>query len=221
MKLLNELVLTFENPHWAVNTEFALFDTILSMHPEIYELVGKDFSGITSKIKGRQDMPTIEQILLGALYKEMNNLTYRDLEYAQHDSRICELFIKLDGRSPISFSVWQKYISMIKSETLEKVLIAINKIAQAEGLDDFSKVRQDATAIETNIHYPTNNSLMWDCIKTFDRLLMKLCNETGGAITVRRYKKQAKKARRETKGNLIVFNKVVGSLRNLTSSVHM
>jgi len=123
----------------------------------------------------------------------MNTLTYRQLEYAQHDSRICSLFIKLDGRSPISFSVWQKYISMIKAETLEKVMVAINKIAQAEGLDDFSKARQDSTAIESNIHYPTNNSLMWDCIKTIDRLLVKLCNKTGGVITVRRYKKQAKK----------------------------
>lgn len=193
MKLLNELALTLENPHWGVNTEFAVIDTILTMHPEIYEWVGKDFSGKESKSLGRQDSPTIEQIVRGALYKEMKSLTYRELEYAQHDSRICALFVKLDGRSPISFSVWQKYISMIKAETLEKVMIVINQIAQAEGLDDFSKARQDATAIETNIHYPTNNSLMWDCIKTFDRLLMKLREETGGAITVRRYKKQAKK----------------------------
>lgn len=193
MKLLNELALTLENPHWGVNTEFAVIDTILTMHPQIYEWVGKDFSGKESKSLGRQDSPTIEQIVRGALYKEMKSLTYRELEYAQHDSRICALFVKLDGRSPISFSVWQKYISMIKAETLEKVMIVINQIAQAEGLDDFSKARQDATAIETNIHYPTNNSLMWDCIKTFDRLLMKLREETGGAITVRRYKKSAKK----------------------------
>ena len=52
----------------------------------------------------------------GALYKEMNSLTYRELEYAQHNSRICALFIKLDGRSPISFSAWQKHISMIKAK---------------------------------------------------------------------------------------------------------
>ena len=171
MKLLNELVLALENPNWAVNTEFALIDTILSMHPEIYKWVAEDFSGKTSKGLGRQDSPTIEQILRGALYKEMKGLTYRELEYAQHDSRICALFVKLEGRSPICFSVWQKYISMIKAETLERVVIAINKIAQTKGLEDFSKVRQDATAIETNIHCPTNNALMWDCIKTFDRLL--------------------------------------------------
>lgn len=193
MKLLNELSLTLENPHWAVNTEFAVIDTVLSLHPEIYKIIKKDFSGITQKSLGRKDAPTIEQILRGALYKEMKTLTYRELEYAQHDSRICALFIKLDGRSPISFSVWQKYISMIKPETLEEVMIAINKIALAEGLDDFSKARTDSTAIETNIHYPTNNSLMWDCIRTFDRLLAKLADETGGVIRARRYKKQAKK----------------------------
>lgn len=193
MKLLNELTLILENPHWAVNTEFAVVDTILSLHPEIYELVKKDFKGSTGKSLGRKDIPTIEQILRGALYKEMKTLTYRELAYAQHDSRICALFVKLDGRKPISFTVWQKYISMIKAETLEQVMIAINKVAQAEGLDDFNKVRTDSTAIETNIHYPTNNSLMWDCLKTFDRLLAKLAEETGGVITARRYKKQAKK----------------------------
>jgi IS5 family transposase len=193
MKLLNELSLTLENPYWAVNTEFAVIDTILTLHPEIYALVRKDFSGKTSRTLGRQDTPTVEQILRGALYKQMKNLTYRELEYAQHDSRICALFIRLDGRAPISFSVWQKYISMIKAETLEKVMIAINKIAQAEGLDDFSKARQDSTAIETNIHYPTSNSLVWDCIRTFDRLLAKLAAETGGTTAGRRYRKQAKK----------------------------
>lgn len=193
MKLLNELSLTLENPNWAVNTKFAVIDTILTMHPEIVEIVASDFSGKESKRLGRQDRPTVEQILRGALYKEMKGLTYRELEYAQYDSRICALFVKLEERTPISFSVWQKYISMIRAETLDRVIIAINKVAQAEGLEDFSKARCDATGVETNIHYPTNNALMWDCIKTFDRLLMKLREESGGAITVRRYKKQAKK----------------------------
>lgn len=193
MKLLNELSLTLENPYWAANTEFALLDTILTLHPEIYELVRNDFSAHTRKSLGRKDSPTIEQILRGALYKELKHLTYRELAYAQHDSRICALFVKLDGRMPISFSIWQKYISMIKAETLEEVMVAINKIAQAEGLEDFSKARIDSTTIETNIHYPTNNSLMWDCLRTFDRILARLAEETGGVIRGRRYKKQAKK----------------------------
>jgi hypothetical protein len=61
MKLLNELSLTLENPYWAANTEFAVIDTILTLHPEIYELVRKDFSGKTGKTLGRQDTPTVSK----------------------------------------------------------------------------------------------------------------------------------------------------------------
>gem|GEM_PF-6991736 len=50
---MNELALTLENPNWGINTELAVIDTILSMHPEIYELVARDFSGKVSKCLGR------------------------------------------------------------------------------------------------------------------------------------------------------------------------
>jgi len=46
-------------------------------------------------------------------------------------------------------------------------------------------VREDSAALEANVHYPTNNSLMWGRMKTTDRLLLKLREETGGAMRVR------------------------------------
>lgn len=90
----------------------------------------------------------MEQIVRAALYKEMKPLTCRELGYAQHDSRICALFIKLNGRTPIPFSLRKRYITMIKAETLEKVMVSINKIAQAENLEDFSKARTDAKSAD-------------------------------------------------------------------------
>jgi len=36
-----------------------------------------------------------------------------------------------------------------------------------------SQVSTDTTSVETNIHYPTNNNLVWDCIKVATRLLKK------------------------------------------------
>lgn len=137
-------------------------------------------------------MPTVEQIVRAAIYKEMKNLTYRELEFAQHDSRLCATFIRLDERRPFSFKAYQKYISRISGDSLNKILVAINKIGMEEGIEDGRSIRTDSTVVETNIHYPTNNSLIWDCIKTIDRLLKKL-KETGVEIKVRSYKKQAKK----------------------------
>jgi len=193
LKLLNDLKLQFEKELWALSPELAVIDTILNQYSEICEMVKNDITmGQESRSFGRQDMPTVEQIVRAAIYKEMKNLTYRELEYAQHDSRMCSTFIKLDDRKPISFEAYQKYISRISGESLNKVMIAINKIAIGEGLEDGKSIRTDGTVVETNIHYPTNNSLVWDCIKTIDRLLKKL-KDSGVEIRPRSYKKQAKK----------------------------
>jgi IS5 family transposase len=187
------LKLQFEKELWALSPELAVMDTILNQHSEIYEMVKNDITmGQESSSLGRQDMPTVEQIVRAAIYKETKNLTYRELEYAQHDSRMCSIFIKLDDRKPFSFKAYQKYISQISGESLNKVLVAINKIAIGEGLEDGKSIRTDGTVIETNIHYPTNNSLIWDCIKTIDRLLKKL-KDSGVQIKPRSYRKQAKK----------------------------
>ena len=193
MKLLNKLKLQFEKELWALSPELAVMDTILNQHPEIYEMVKNDITmGEESSSFGRQDMPTVEQIVRAAIYKEMKSFTYRELEYAQHDSRMCSIFIKLDERKPFSFKAYQKYISRISGESLNNVMIAINKIAMGEGLEDGKSIRSDSTVVETNIHYPTNNSLVWDCIKTIDRLLKKL-KDSGVQIKPRSYRKQAKK----------------------------
>jgi len=143
-------------------------DTILEQKPELIKMFENDITqGKTSSTFGRQDTPSVEQILRAAIYKEMKNLDYRSLEYAQEDSKICEKFVKIDPQRPYSFHVWQKYISRISRERLEKFMVELNKIAIAEGLEDIKSFRQDSTVIETNIHYPTNNSLVWDCIKGY------------------------------------------------------
>jgi IS5 family transposase len=165
----------------------------LDTRPDIYNLVKDEItSGEKNNNLGRKDRPTVEQIVRAAIYKEVKKLSYRELEYEQYDSRICEVFLKLSGRKPFSHEIFHKYISRISGESLHNVLVFINKIAIEEGLEDGKKIRPDTTVIETNIHYPTNNSLTWDCIKEIHRILKKL-KEMGVGIKVRNYQKQAKK----------------------------
>ena len=178
MQLFNELVLKFERPDWSKNPEFGLIDTIFEMHPELYSIVAEDItSGEKMSNFGRKDVPSVEQIVRAAIYKEMKGLDYRELEYAQSDSRICETFIKLDQRKPYSFQLFQKYISRISVTSLTKLLYSINRIAINAGYEDVAQIRQDSTVVESNIHYPTNNSLVWDCIRESDRLMRHLKEE--------------------------------------------
>ena len=191
MKIFNDLLLKFERSDWSKNPELGLIDTILEKNPNLYLLLSDD---ITSDSKtnefGRKDTPTVEQVVRAAIYKEYKNMTYRDLEYAQSDSRICLTFLNLTQGKYYSFQVWQKYISKIKQESLQQFLVALNQIAISEGLEDLSAIRIDSTVIETNIHYPTNSSLVWDCIKEAHRLLSHLAKKE--SVKVRDYRSGAK-----------------------------
>jgi len=88
--------------------------------------------------------------------------------------------------------MYQKYISKIRAENLQKVLVELNKIAIDQGLEDIQSLRQDTTVVETNIHYPTNNSILWDCIKEANRLLSHLKEEIG-ELKYMNYSVRAKK----------------------------
>ena len=227
MKYFNDLLLKFEKPDWSANPEFCVIDTILESRPDLILMFSSDIIGNeVASTFGRQDTPSVEQIVRAAIFKEMRGMDYRELEYAQLDSRICETFIKLEGRDPFSFQLFQKYISRIKQESLHRVLVEINKIAISEGLEDVQRVSQDSTVVKTNIHYPTNNSLVWDCVKTSTRLLAHLKQEIESLDFID-YTKSAKKTFYEinvTRGEakrlplfhkqLILFTKVINQTSN-------
>lgn len=158
----------------------------------IYVLQEDIAGGEKESVFGRKDTPGVEQIVRAAIYKELKGLEYRELEYHQIDSLICARFIKIDELRPYSFRMYRKYISRLRAENLEKVLYELNKIAIHEGLEDLEKIRQDSTVVESHIHYPTNNSLLWDCIKEAYRLPGHLTEEVDG-LSYTDYSKEGKK----------------------------
>ncbi len=193
MRLFEDFKIKFEKPDWARDPELSLIDTILEQHPQLVSLLQKDITkGQKTSVFGRKDTPSVEQIVRAAIYKELKCLDYRQLDYHQTDSRICTSFIKIDELRPYSFQLYQKYISQIRTDNLQKVLVELNKIAINEGIEDLKKIRQDSTVVETNIHYPTNNSILWDCIKEAYRLLGHLREEVNG-LNYLDYSKQGKK----------------------------
>jgi len=156
MKLLKELELQFSDPLWAYDPELALVDTVLNLHPELYEIFSADILALGKNNEmGRQDGPAVEPVVRADLYKELKGLNYQELEYAQIDSRICPLFLQLGVREAFSYEVLQPYIAAVRPPSLQKLLIEINKLALSENLEDASGVREDSTVVETNIIPPT------------------------------------------------------------------
>lgn len=193
MKLFEDFKLRFEQPNWKNDPHLGLIDSVLEKHPHLFNLVREDIIGPEKPSRfGRKDTPSIEQIVRAAIYKELKKLDYRELSYHQEDSRICEQFVKIDALRPFSHQVFQKYISRIKADSLQKLLYELNKIAISEGLEDVGKIRQDTTTVESDIHYPTNNSLVWDCIRESHKHLKDLSQQING-FSYRDYTRGAKK----------------------------
>lgn len=227
MQLFEDFKIKFEKPNWAKDPELGLIDTILEQHPHLIALLAEDIArGKKQSIFGRKDTPSVEQIVRAAIYKEIKRLDYRELEYHQEDSRICALFIKIDELRPYSFQMYQKYISQVRPEKLQKLLVELNKIAITEGIEELEKIRQDSTVVETDIHHPTNNSILWDCIKEAYRLLGHLKEEVEG-LSYQNYTKQGKKTYfkiNNTKGEkrkelfdnqLVLFVKTINQVSNV------
>jgi len=48
------------------------------------------------------------------------------------------------------------------------------KAAVDLGLEDGKKLRVDTTVTETDIHHPTDNTLLWDVVRVLTRLIGRL-----------------------------------------------
>jgi len=57
---------------------------------------------------------------------------------------------------------------------VEKFNDAIIRAAVDDGLEDGKKLRVDTTVVETNIHWPTDATLLWDTVRVLTRLIGRL-----------------------------------------------
>ena len=193
MELHNELKLRFDDPIWVYSPELALFDIFLEKHPEIVREVGTDvLKLVKNNGKGRQDSPSVETVLRAAIYMSIEKLTYRDLEKDMYDSKVCFHFLRLEDDHYYSFSVMQKFISVIKEDTIMYIIKNVNKLAISEGIEDGKALSTDTTNIQTDVHYPTNNALIYDCIKSAHRLLKKIKKDKSDQDRLDKMQKNAK-----------------------------
>lgn len=184
----------FEQAIWDNDPELLAIDQILDANPNIIKLVAPCFSNAHSELRAKvgRDGMTLEQIVRAAIYKTHKRLHFRELSVHTEDSKKGRTFMKMEYNQYFSFQALQDNISKIDSKNLEKLHCAIVQYAIDLGVDNGQKVRTDSTAIKTNIHHPTNASLLWDCIRVSCRLLMET-QELLKVTAFRNYDKFGKK----------------------------
>jgi hypothetical protein len=73
MQIFAPLKLKFEQPNWVNDIELALIDSILEHRPDLIKIFEADIRKDSKKsVFGRGDVPSVEQIVRAAIYKELN-----------------------------------------------------------------------------------------------------------------------------------------------------
>jgi len=157
--------------------ELSAISCILDGNPIIYDLVMQDLSKKATKSKAGANGMTAEQVIRAAVIKQMFEFSYKDLAFHLIDSvslkRFCHIGIADKG---FKKSVLGKNIKTISPRSWQAVNQCLLHYAKDNGIEKGRQVRIDSTVVESNIHTPSDSTLLWDSIRVLARILAKTKN---------------------------------------------
>ena len=150
--------------------ELQLISQVLDATPKVLDVVYQELVRSACPTTGRKGM-TADQVLRCALLKQYRQLTYEELAFHLEDSSSFRGFSRLEmGQYPCK-SILQRNIKALREETWETINRVILGYAKQEKIESGRKVRIDATAVETDIHHPTDSTLLADGVRIITRWL--------------------------------------------------
>jgi transposase, IS5 family len=191
-KILEQEYLDFSNKATlkVVREYRAKYDGIgltLEANPKILDIAHEDFSKFLSKSEyGRRGF-TSEQILRSIIVMFIEGKSYRDAVIMVENSEYLRNFIKLGNKTMMDFTFLCKAYSALSEDTWKTINEALSGYAKKEKKITAEKLRIDTTAYETNIHYPTDSSLLWDSYRTLARVMRNAADEMRSVGLVQRF----------------------------------
>lgn len=156
-----------QNP---IAQELQMISDTLDATPAVLDLVYQDLVRSALPTTGREGM-TAEQVLRCAILKQYRQITYEELSFHLEDSESFRGFSRLEMGQYPSKSILQMNIKALREETWEAIHQEIIDYARQQKIETGRKVRIDATVVETDIHHPTDSSLLADGVRIITRWL--------------------------------------------------
>lgn len=146
---------------------------------KICRLVAKDLNPQSRRDVGRPGFDDWQVIVL-AVVRHGCNLDYDKLQNLAEEHQSLRHLMQIgDWDEPISFD-WRRIqaaLTMLKPQTIQCINQAIVAYGQDLHGEARQEVRADSFVIETNIHYPTESSLIYDGIRKVVSLCIPLASE--------------------------------------------
>ncbi len=143
---------------------------------EILELVAEDVNGATSSERGRPGLDYWPIVVLAAVRLGCN-LDYDKLQDLAEQHRTLRLLMGIGDWDKEEDFDWRRIrdnLCLLRPETLEKLNRAIVAAGHKLKPQAAKAVRGDTFVVETNIHYPTESSLIGDGLRKVVTLAAEL-----------------------------------------------
>ena len=158
--------------------KYKLISQLLDDNPQLVSLVHQDLAKMLSQSKrGRKSEYTSEQILRSLLVMFIEQDSYRQVVIRIENSEFLRSFVGLVIKPMMDYSFLNKAFGILSEKTWQTMNQVLAKYAKQQEKISSEKLRLDTTVYETNIHYPTDSSLLWDSFRTLARLLQQIQQE--------------------------------------------
>ena len=146
----------------------------LDDQPKILERVRRDLQrGLKKPDTGRTAM-TPSQVLRSLILMRVKNWDYRELSERIADGYTLRRFTGFNSQRVPKHDAFNRAFNKLRPQTLQALNDLVLKAAVDLGLEDGKRLRVDTTVTETDIHHPTDNTLLWDVVRVLTRLIGRL-----------------------------------------------
>jgi transposase, IS5 family len=129
--------------------------------------------GLKKPRKGRRGL-TARQVLCSLVLMRVKNWDYRELRERIADGVTLRQFTDFYCDPVPKHDAFNRGFNRLTPQTLKAVNDMVVQAAVALGLEDGARLRVDTTVVETDIHHPTDNTLLWDVVRVVTRLIGRL-----------------------------------------------
>ncbi len=187
IKLNPQEPLDFSPAHLKVTRDYhqkyQAVDGILAETPKILTLFHRDVSRVLSQAgRKRRAHFTSDHLLRAILVMELEGLPYRETVVRIDDSQFLRRFVRVYDGEVMDHTLLCKAYKAVAPETWQEMNRLLGRYAIARELISGTQLRVDTTACETNIHYPTDSSLLWDGYRVTSRLIARVRDYDAEAV---------------------------------------
>ncbi len=110
----------------------------------------------------------------GNVRVDTSHARYRELHERIADGYTLRHFTEFHSQRVPKHDAFNRALNRLTPDTLQAVNDAVIHASVDVGLEDGTRLRVDTTVVETDIHHPTDNTLLWDSVRVITRLVRQL-----------------------------------------------